>query len=297
MPKIMRTLLLSALASSALLVLALVPTISFAKAPVWKVSKDDQYLYIGGTIHVLSKKDYPLPSAFDTAFDDSALVIFETDIAGLSSPANQAKLAGAMMSPDGTSLESSLSEETYAKLNAFLAERQMSIENFAQFTPGGISMVLSVIELQRIGIATAGVDEHFSARTQNADKQSAYLETIDDQVGFLRSFSTLDGDKIIESTLRDLGNINTEWKLLLDSWRRGDVRSLENLAINKMQEEFPKRYQFILADRNDQWVAKIKPMLDSEEVEFLLVGALHLAGDHSVLTQLSNAGYKVEQLD
>ena len=35
---------------------------------VWKAQKDGNTVYLGGTIHVLSKGDYPLPDAFDQAY-------------------------------------------------------------------------------------------------------------------------------------------------------------------------------------------------------------------------------------
>ena len=38
-------------------------------------------------------------------------------------------------------------------------------------------------------------------------------------------------------------------------------------------------------------------MFDSSEIEFLLVGAMHLVGDDSVIELLRDRGYKIEQLD
>jgi hypothetical protein len=37
-------------------------------------------------------------------------------------------------------------------------------------------------------------------------------------------------------------------------------------------------------------------MLNDKEVEFILVGAMHLAGPDSVLNKLTEQGYKVEKL-
>jgi uncharacterized protein YbaP (TraB family) len=48
------------------------------KTSVWEISNGDNVLYIGGTIHILRESDYPLPSAFDTAFNDSEIIVFET---------------------------------------------------------------------------------------------------------------------------------------------------------------------------------------------------------------------------
>ena len=55
-------------------------------ASVWKVSNDQHNLYIGGTIHVLTPKDYPLAKEYDLAYQAADKVIFETDMEAVSSP-------------------------------------------------------------------------------------------------------------------------------------------------------------------------------------------------------------------
>jgi len=270
---------------------------SLCKAPVWKVSKDDNYLYIGGTIHVLSKDDYPLPNAFESAFNDTARLVFETDIAALSLPENQIKLSAALQFQDSRTLKTELNPETYTRLTNYLSNRNIPIENFTKYTPGGMSIVLTALELQVLEITAAGVDEHFSSRADHAFKQTGFLESIDEQLGFIEEFSTLDPNKLVNSSLSDLENLKTEWQKLLDSWRHGDVDTLDEIALEEMQNEFPKLYQFILVERNTRWLEKIKLMLSTQEIEFILVGALHLAGTDSVLIQLADLGYTIEQLD
>ena len=56
-------------------------------------------------------------------------------------------------------------------------------------------------------------------------------------------------------------------------------------------------YKSLIADRNDAWLPKIEAMLKTREVEFVLVGALHLAGDDGLLSQLATRGYKVRQYE
>ena len=50
------------------------------KSPVWKISKNDNYFFLGGTIHLLSEGDYPLPKAFEIAFSSADELFFETDM-------------------------------------------------------------------------------------------------------------------------------------------------------------------------------------------------------------------------
>lgn len=270
----------------------------YAKSPVWKVTKGDKLLFIGGTIHLLSKDDYPLPSSFNLAFNASEDIIFETDIESAQSLTTQAKFLQVLMYQDGRTIEDDLKPETYDALVTFLEARNLPVSMFTRFTPAGINMTLVVLELQGLGITgESGVEAHFNSQSKAQEKDVMWLETIDEQVSFIGRINDLDADLVTNSTLRDIKKLKDEWPKLLSAWREGDMDRLESLAINEMINESPELYQFMLADRNKNWVPEIKQMLDSPEVEFVLVGALHLAGKDSVLTMLANEGFKIEQLD
>ncbi|MFQ3190047.1 MAG: hypothetical protein ACI936_001177 [Paraglaciecola sp.] len=55
-------------------------------------------------------------------------------------------------------------------------------------------------------------------------------------------------------------------------------------------------YQDLLVTRNINWLPKIVNMLSDQPIEFVLVGALHLAGPDSVLAKLKAKGYKIKKL-
>ncbi|HCA75529.1 MAG TPA: TraB/GumN family protein, partial [Alteromonas sp.] len=55
-------------------------------ASVWQVSNAGNTVYIGGTLHILSPEDFPLPNAYGVAYNQADELVFETDIAGLNSP-------------------------------------------------------------------------------------------------------------------------------------------------------------------------------------------------------------------
>jgi uncharacterized protein YbaP (TraB family) len=272
-----------------------------AKAPVWKVSRGDDYLYLGGTIHVLSKKDYPLPKAFDVAFNSADELIFEIDERSLNSPSAQALFSPLLTYDDARTLESELSPSVYLLLRQFLEQRHLGIDAFNNFTPAGISLTLTMMELHRLGIIdpsgeSPGVDSYYSKRGLAVGKQIAALETLQDQISFLMSLNNEDSDQIIRSNLRDLENLQSMWKDLLEAWRSGDLQQLEEIGIKPLLE-FPRVLQVLLIQRNNNWLKKIKPMLASKEIEFVLVGALHMGGEFGLIRQLTDAGYTVEQLD
>src|SRR5437870_7464483 len=52
---------------------------TFPKCCVWRVTNAKAPFYLVGSIHALSKKDYPLPAAYELALKDSTRFVFEFD--------------------------------------------------------------------------------------------------------------------------------------------------------------------------------------------------------------------------
>ena len=60
-----------------------------ADTSLWKVQLHNSATYIGGTCHVLRKSDYPLPEEFVKAYEDSDIIVFETQLEELNTPETQ----------------------------------------------------------------------------------------------------------------------------------------------------------------------------------------------------------------
>ena len=269
-----------------------------AKAPVWKVSKGKEFLYLGGTIHLLSNKDYPLPEAFQIAYQSADDVVLETDIKALQAPELQQQLLNAMSYQDHRALSNVLDRGTYDSLEALLKSRGIPIAVFDKFTPAGAIMAITQFELQKLGlIGDDGVDMHFAKRAAGDSKESLFLESFDEQLSFMQSMNNLDPNLVVKSGIKDLENIEKFWSELVDAWRTGNLQALEKLGIEEMKRDFPSLYQTILVNRNKDWLTEINNMMLSEDKEFVLVGALHMAGEDGLIKRLEAAGYQVTQLD
>ena len=273
---------------------------SFAKSPVFKISNGDDQVYVGGTIHLLSPDDYPLPKAFQQAFEASEHVYFEANIEQFSLPEVQAKMTASMALPEGQSLKTTLNEDTYAQLETFLTERNIPIAAFDQLSPAAVSLSLTVIELQRLGLGNpaSGVDQYYTLKTKDAEKEPFYLETLDEQIGFISEINEAEPNLVISSSLESLVDLNSNWQKGLSAWREGDLEAMgASLGSEEMKADFPGIYKVLLTDRNERWLVEIKEMFNSEEVELVLVGALHLTDEDGLIEQLKEDGYTVEQLD
>lgn len=267
-----------------------------ADTSVWKVSKGDSHIYLGGTVHVLSQSDYPLPKEFDEAYAASDVVVFETDITAMSNPANAQLLMSKLQYQDGSNIRDHLSPETIRALDTHFEMRGMSLEQFANFKPSMLYMALTMIELQIIGIDAAGVDMHFASKATADNKPQLMFETPEEQIDFIANIGADDPDQMLEYTLRDLANLQSMMDSLLDAWREGDSKSLDDQMIDLMAEDYPQMYQTLLVKRNNNWLPQLTSFFKTDEIEFVMVGAAHLVGEVGLLELLREAGYSVEQL-
>ncbi len=79
-----------------LICLILISTFSFLSAfsqsSVWKIKGNGNEIYIGGAIHRLRDKDYPLPNEYYNAYNKSEILVTESDGSKLEDPENFKKL-------------------------------------------------------------------------------------------------------------------------------------------------------------------------------------------------------------
>jgi uncharacterized protein YbaP (TraB family) len=277
------------------LILLFIPTLVSAQSSVWKVSKGNQHLFIGGTIHVLGKDDYPLPKAYDKAYRQSETIVFETNIEKANDPAFMRKLVESFAYKHGKTLRSDLKRATFTTLEEYCLNSGIPISILLPYKPQFASLMLTSMELQKLGIRLAGVDDHFNQRALRDNKLVHQLETIEEQLQFLANMGLGQEDELILSTIKENQQLENLMQLMLNAWRKGDNTVLDREIIQPMKAEFPSTYQDLLVKRNNNWLPAIKAYLYSPDIEFILVGALHLAGDDGLIVKLQNAGYNVTQ--
>ena len=267
-----------------------------AESPVWKISNNTGHLYLAGTIHVLAADDYPLPAAFDRAYQDSKKLVFETDISSLQSADFQQALMQYMTYSDGKTLQTVLSEKTYKELASFMQSRGLPIAMFNAFKPSMVMLAITEAELKRLGMGQAGVDAHFFARATGDNKPRGQLEDALEQVAFLADMGKGQEDAFVRYSLQDIQQLADTMNRLKAAWVKGDLDTLERIALEPMLEEFTAIYNSLLRDRNNNWLPQIIAMLGNRETEMVLVGALHLVGPHGLLEQLEQKGYTVQRM-
>jgi uncharacterized protein len=268
-----------------------------ADTSVWQVSKAGRQLYIAGTVHMLAPEQYPLPSAFATAYQQADSLVLETDIRELNTPKGIQLLMQHARYQDGRTLQQVLSAGTYQQLAAFASEQGVNLTTLNSFKPDFVLLTIMQVALQKAGMAGEGVDLHFLQRAQTDAKPLLFLETIEQQLSLLLNASASNEEQFVQQNLAQMNDMESQLTQIISAWRSGDTTALARLAMAFTDTPQGKQfYDTLLVQRNKNWLPQLIQMLSTPEVELVLVGALHLAGDNNVLQLLQQQGYSVTQL-
>ncbi len=270
-------------------------TTSKGSTSLWKVSKDGKSIFIGGTVHLLRKEDYPLPKPFMDAYDASDVLTFETDTKALSNPDLGMTVMEKGMYQDQTTLDSVLSQDVYEQLKAVSEKLGIPIGAFIKMKPGLVITTLSAMQLRKAGIGQDGVDIFFTNKAAEDKKEVQHLESVTSQIDHITTMGEGREDEFVKYSLKDMEGMTEQMGDLILSWKKGKAKPMEE-EIASMKKDYPDTYKSLLVQRNMNWMPQILSYLENGTKAFVLVGALHLYGEDGLLNLLKKQDYQIEQL-
>jgi uncharacterized protein YbaP (TraB family) len=269
-----------------------------AQAPrnfIWKVGRQQQLIYLVGSVHLLTKDFYPLSPALDEAFKDSNLLVEEANLDELLSPLSQAALLQRGLLPANQSLETVIAPATYALVVQRLAALGLPVEPLKRFKPWMLAMTLEEFEWQKAGFdPLLGLDRHFHDRAKVDGKTIQGLETVEFQISLFDQMTPGDQDRMLADALKNVESEQANITKLTDAWKAGDVSTVERIALEDLKSD-PEMYQRLLVSRNRTWLPKLEALFTRSGRAFVVVGAAHLVGPDGLLAMFKARGYTVEQ--
>jgi len=260
------------------------------------VRGDHNTLYLLGSVHVLSQKNYPLKPALNRAFDDSQRVVFEIDLNRFTTTSFQQEFRRTALYPPGQSLSKKISPETAELLNEVLPVYGLTLKRVERLRPWFIAEWLSSRTLEMAGFSESlGVDIYFFRKAQATGKPVLGLETLRDQAQIFDHFSDEENERYLVGTLATLANYPLSIGRLVTAWRNGNVALLDEI-LNQDRHSDPATHKALFSERNTKWLPEIEALARKNENYLIIVGAGHLVGDDGVVAQLKRAGYSVEQM-
>jgi uncharacterized protein YbaP (TraB family) len=255
---------------------------------LWVVKDHDTTLYLFGTIHILKPGMAWFDPAVKKAFDSADTLALEM----VPPPANemQALVMREGMTKDGPTLTERLPADKRAAYTAALAGLGVPAAAFDRLKPWFAATNLTLLPLMKLGYDPAsGVESKLTAAAADGHKPVIGLETAQQQIGYLSGLSETAQMAMLTSTLDEMPKMRETIEEMVGDWAKGDAVGLAKV-MNDGLDDSPETEKVLLADRNARWAQWIETRMKTPGTVFIAVGAGHLAGDHSVQSELAKHG-------
>lgn len=261
---------------------------------VWRVKGAHATVYLCGSVHLLSKSDFPYPPQFDEAYRDASQVYFEVLLENMMNPQVLSRLQK-YMTPQKT-LKREVTPKTYGILQNYLKKNGISSTAMDNMPVWMVVQRISQMEIQKVGASAAwGVDIYYTNLAKKDGKKRGGLESVERQMEVLSGLSEGLTDTLLLQTLEEVRDVRKEFKEIVKGWREGDEKKVDEVMLRSLKEH-PGLREAVLTSRNREWIPKIEGMLEGDENVMVVVGVGHLVGTDSVVELLRKKGYQVERL-
>jgi uncharacterized protein YbaP (TraB family) len=263
---------------------------------VWRVEKNGNHIYIGGTIHLLREQDYPLPLVFEQAYAGSSKLIFELPPDADEDGAIMVRMRGMGAFGEGDSLGVHVAPETLKKVYAWADKNGYPRAAVDKLRPWYLALTVAATEYSKMGAnPTHGVDAQFEERAKKDGKPGEGLETIEFQLSIFANLNDKLQEELLLQTFTEAQTAAKDFEELITAWKSGDMPKLQEFLFRDA-DKYPELMEDFLFKRNKAWIPPLMKHLEKGEPVFVLVGAGHLGGEQGLLNLLKKEGCTITQL-
>lgn len=280
----------------------------FEKGLLWEVTGNDleKPSYILGTHHLVHVDFVDSIPNLRYVMDNVEQTVGEVVLSPEELKQMQQKVMSAVMMPEGKSYSSILSEGDYNILNTRLTQKMnMGLDQLGRLIPSMIGQMYVVIVYRELDPSFdpqkhKAIDDYIQQVSRENGKLVLGLESVEDQI-----YAIYTSDSI-EQQAEDLlcQVVNSEFsvkslRMLNEYYEQGELGKICDLWYNNPDDPCqPTQEQRdrMNKDRNDKWIQKL-PAIMKDKSSLVVVGALHLAGEDGILSQLDKIGYSVTRVE
>lgn len=253
----------------------------------WSAKKGGlEYLLIG-SVHVGDKSMFPLPEKVERYLSHSHGLIVEANLdeaPNIRYPANKVRSADV------------LSRQQQKEIIGIANLLQINPNDLLSSPPWVTALSIQMQQIRYLGYrAEDGVDLNLINQAKAQDIEVFGLESLQFQIDLLAKQSDA-GKELLSSTIEQFDHNETTIHCLIDSWKAGDLDKLNQFAeFTEVSSDFEADF---LTKRNLDWAEKLSlpDWLPKSKGKYLVVvGALHLIGEQSVIKLLELKGFQVTQ--
>jgi uncharacterized protein YbaP (TraB family) len=264
------------------------------RSTLWSLKGKQNTVYLLGSVHFLNPSER-LPAAMLDAYEDAEALVMELDMDDI----DQAEVLRAAQDlgylPQGQTLASALGPESYAIVEQKSREIGVDPRMLERMQPWFAALTLVQVQLMKLGLdPNSGVEQVLTKRAVLDKKPITGLETVREQFAIFASLGIEQQRDFLLYSVEDAERTAQEVERMIAAWRSGDTANLDRLLADGM-EKYPGVYRPLTVERNRKWIAQIERLLDDPDDHLVIVGALHLVGDESVIDLLEKKGYAIKQ--
>lgn len=266
------------------------------QALLWKIEgkgiKEPSYLF--GTIHMIDKEDYFLPSGFDEAFDKCSKVVFEIDMDDMTDMTSVMGLLSDIVMKDGVTLKNLLSSSEYKEVSHYFEDMGMPMFLLNKVKPMFLSMLAEVnmdpSDMQSGEVVSYEMNLYDKANA--AQKEVGGLETMAYQMSLFDSIPYKDQAKMLLDAVRGTSTDSDSLDETASLYKQQNIDGMVAMMGKEENSGVAGYEDILLNNRNRNWIPVMSAKM-AKDPTFFAVGAGHLGGPNGVIRLLKKEGYTV----
>ncbi len=283
-----------------LIISVLVLSISVNAQLLWKVtgngSQKPSYLF--GTHHIAPVAVIDSVPGLMDALNAVDELYGEVDMAMMSDPATQMKMAGKMMAPADSTLSKVLTASDLEAIdNLFKANGLPYTTTMLEtMKPAAVANIITLVMAQKANPGfdpNAQLDMTMQTRAKAAGKPVKGLETVDSQLDILFGSPIAEQAKSLMETVNDPDKSMKTAVAMTNAYLTGNLAELDRMMHDPEIGMDSAEAEKLIYGRNAAWVEFLIGALPTASI-IAVVGAGHLPGEKGLINLLRKAGYKVE---
>ena len=261
---------------------------------LWKIERKDlsEPSYLFGTIHMIPKEDYFLPTGLEEAFQNTDDVVFEIDMDDMTGLGSLMGMLSNIMMKDGVTLDELLSEKEYAEVSGFFEEMGLPMFLLNKVKPMFLSMLAEVnmdpSAMQSDNILSYEMELYEKA--QGLKKDVGGLETVGYQMSLFDSIPYKDQAMMLLDAVRGTSVESDLFDQTIELYKTQNIEAMVTMIGNSETQENSNYEDVLLRNRNLNWIPVMSKLMATGPV-FFAVGAGHLGGETGVIRLLRKQGY------
>ncbi len=259
------------------------------KAVYWSIMDGERQAgYLLGTIHSEDPRVLDFPKSFLDQLSSNQVFAMEMvpDLPTLK------LLMEYMHYQDGTDMESRVGPGRFVQIKNLLSRYQVPADWVETMKVWAVVMTLSVPPPQ----TGFFMDLSLSLRAAGSGMRVVGLETLEQQLSFLEDMPMKQQLDLLDQALENYDSVGEVHAQMVSSYLTGDLQALTAEAELQLDQLAPEARDYFIRNginaRNHHMLETLLPLLAESQV-FVAVGALHLPGEHGLVSLLREKGYQL----